>query len=40
MHEGMADLIYLMNTLVDNKGKILIPGKKIDFKNIPYMIAQ
>ncbi|XP_071550810.1 cytosolic non-specific dipeptidase isoform X1 [Panulirus ornatus] len=28
VHEGMADLIYLMNTLVDNKGKILIPGIK------------
>lgn len=27
VHEGMADLIYLMNTLVDNKGKILIPGQ-------------
>ncbi|KAI4469445.1 beta-ala-his dipeptidase [Holotrichia oblita] len=24
--EGMADLIYLLNTLVDNTGKILIPG--------------
>lgn len=22
----MADLIYMMNTLVDNKGKILVPG--------------
>uniref|UniRef100_A0A0P4W5P9 Peptidase M20 dimerisation domain-containing protein n=1 Tax=Scylla olivacea TaxID=85551 RepID=A0A0P4W5P9_SCYOL len=26
IHEGMADLIYLMNTLLDNKGNILIPG--------------
>jgi len=26
MHEAMADLIYMMNTLVDNKGNILIPG--------------
>ncbi|KAK3886228.1 hypothetical protein Pcinc_009610 [Petrolisthes cinctipes] len=26
VHEGMADLIYLMNTLIDNKGTILIPG--------------
>ena len=26
MHEGMADLIYLLNTLVDSKGKILVPG--------------
>ena len=25
-HEAMADLIYMMNTLVDNKGNILIPG--------------
>lgn len=22
----MADLIYMMNTLVDNKGQILVPG--------------
>ncbi len=22
----MSDLIYLMNTLVDNKGQILVPG--------------
>lgn len=27
MHEGMADLIYLMNTLLDSKGNILVPGK-------------
>lgn len=26
VHEGMADLIYLMNTLLDSKGKILVPG--------------
>ncbi|XP_069944343.1 cytosolic non-specific dipeptidase isoform X2 [Cherax quadricarinatus] len=26
VHEGMADLIYLLNTLLDNKGNILIPG--------------
>ncbi|XP_045132467.1 cytosolic non-specific dipeptidase-like [Portunus trituberculatus] len=26
VHEAMADLIYLMNTLLDNKGNILIPG--------------
>ncbi|KAI1285545.1 Cytosolic non-specific dipeptidase [Halotydeus destructor] len=26
LHEGMADLIALMNSLVDNKGKILVPG--------------
>lgn len=26
VHEGMADLVYLMNTLLDNKGKIQIPG--------------
>ena len=25
-HKTMADLIYMMNTLVDNKGNILIPG--------------
>ena len=25
-HEAMSDLIYMMNTLVDNKGKILVPG--------------
>lgn len=25
-HEGMADLIALLDTLVDNKGRILIPG--------------
>lgn len=27
VHEGMADLVYLLNTLLDNKGNILIPGK-------------
>ncbi|KAG0714538.1 Cytosolic non-specific dipeptidase [Chionoecetes opilio] len=26
VHEGMADLVYLMNTLLDGKGNILIPG--------------
>ena len=26
VHEAMADLIYLMNTLIDSKGNILIPG--------------
>ena len=26
VHEGMADLIYLMNTLVDVNGRILIDG--------------
>ncbi|XP_027225004.1 cytosolic non-specific dipeptidase isoform X3 [Penaeus vannamei] len=26
VHEGMADLIYLMNTLLDSKGNILVPG--------------
>ncbi|XP_050718400.1 cytosolic non-specific dipeptidase-like isoform X3 [Eriocheir sinensis] len=26
VHEAMADLIYLMDNLVDGKGKILIPG--------------
>lgn len=26
VHEAMSDLIYMMNTLVDNKGKILVPG--------------
>uniref|UniRef100_A0A646QD11 Cytosolic non-specific dipeptidase n=1 Tax=Hemiscolopendra marginata TaxID=943146 RepID=A0A646QD11_9MYRI len=26
VHEAMPDLIYLLNTLVDNKGKILVPG--------------
>ena len=25
-HEAMADLIYMMNTLVNNKGEILVPG--------------
>jgi nonspecific dipeptidase len=25
-NEGMADLIHVMNSLLDNKGKILIPG--------------
>ena len=25
-HKTMADFIYMMNTLVDNKGNILIPG--------------
>lgn len=27
VHEAMADLIYLMNTLLDSKGNILVPGK-------------
>ncbi|XP_037777790.1 LOW QUALITY PROTEIN: cytosolic non-specific dipeptidase-like [Penaeus monodon] len=26
VHEAMADLIYLMNTLLDSKGNILVPG--------------
>ncbi|KAI9560884.1 hypothetical protein GHT06_011838 [Daphnia sinensis] len=26
VHEAMADLIYMMNTLVNNKGEILVPG--------------
>ena len=26
VHEGMADLIYMMNTLLDKDGKILIDG--------------
>ena len=26
MHEGMADLMYMMNTLVDKDGKILVEG--------------
>ncbi|XP_042240828.1 cytosolic non-specific dipeptidase-like isoform X3 [Homarus americanus] len=26
VHEAMADLVYLMNTLLDNKGNIQIPG--------------
>lgn len=26
VHEAMADLVYLLNTLVDKDGKILIPG--------------
>lgn len=25
-HESMVDLVALMNTLVDGKGKILVPG--------------
>jgi hypothetical protein len=26
VHEGMADLMYMMNTLVDKDGKILVEG--------------
>ena len=26
MHEAMADLMYMMNTLVDKDGKILVEG--------------
>jgi nonspecific dipeptidase len=26
VHESMVDLVYLLNELVDNKGKILVPG--------------
>ena len=26
VHEGMADLIYMMNTLLDKDGKILVDG--------------
>lgn len=51
IHEGMADLIYLLNTLVDVNGKILIDGiydnvtkileKEIEsYKTIEFDVAE
>jgi len=34
VHEAMADLIYMMNTLLDSKGTILIPGIMADVAKV------
>ena len=34
VHEGMADLMYMMNTLLDKDGKILVEGLMDDVKPV------